>query len=103
MKLSSPRTGLRPEPKRIATRFHLRIPHRIGRDSTHTMAFALSEAGFLTALKIVRTRRRRSSSVGTKTTAEGRKLALAPIVHMLRIGEYTTLSAYTILAVGTAD
>jgi hypothetical protein len=71
MKLGNPRTGLRPEPKRIATTFHLRNSHRLNQGFTPTMEFALSEAGTLIALVIVRTSRRRSNSGGTAMKAPG--------------------------------
>jgi len=52
-------------------RSHLRVLRELNWDFTHTMEFALSEAGTLIALKTVRTRRRISSSAGSARIAVG--------------------------------
>ena len=94
MAYHSPLTGARPGPKRIATIFHLRIPHGFNQNSTRTMVFDFREVELLITLEVVRTRRRRSNGMGAIARKPVDRLARLPTSHMWLIGEYSTSSAY---------
>ena len=87
--LAIPLTEARPEAMRIATRFHLRIPHGLNQNFSRTIEVDFRETGPLSALLAVRIRRERSNIAGSIAMTAVDRLPIRLSSHMWFIGEYT--------------